>query len=138
VRALAWGAACAWAALWWAVLFAVALPWRHLGGLVDERLRWLERVVLLSSLWLGFCAARWGAPAQADGAANTRLGLRLLFYPPAILSAVGIVTLRLMGAVDAVGIPLTALAAWGAGVWVGRGDLVRQRCEKLLGGWPRG
>ena len=92
-----------WLATWILVLYAVAAPWRSLGGLVDERLRWLEYFVLLAGLSIGFTIGRFGRDAAeaSPGRTHARF-VRYLLYPPAALTAAGMHLLAGWGWVPAV------------------------------------
>jgi hypothetical protein len=106
-----------WLALWIAVLYAVAAPWRALGGVVDERLRWLEWFVLVCGLPIGFTVGRFGRDLAQRGLGRSHLELlRCLLYPLALLTAAALVVLTLIGRRDPVGVVVTALLAYWAGM----------------------
>jgi hypothetical protein len=106
-----------WLLVWILVLYVVAAPWRSLGGLVDERLRWLEYVVLLSGLSIGFTIGRFGRDAALSNPGRTHARfLRFLLYPPAAITAVGLVVLTIMDERGAVGVGVTAFLAYWAGL----------------------
>jgi hypothetical protein len=106
-----------WLLAWAVVLYLVAAPWRHLGGLVDERLRWLEWFVLLAGLTVGFAIGRHAREFAGPGTGRTHVGvLRLLMYPMAGLTALGLITLTLLGMRDPVGVVVTAFLAYWAGL----------------------
>ncbi|MBZ5640710.1 MAG: hypothetical protein LAO51_18380 [Acidobacteriia bacterium] len=113
-----------WLLLWILVLYAVAAPWRSLGGLVDERLRWLEYVVLLAGLCLGFTIGRFGrdAASTVPGRTHARF-LRFLLYPPAAMTAAGLVVLTALGERGPVGVVVTAFLAYWAGLDLAFGAL---------------
>lgn len=115
-----WGrraAGALWLLAWAVVLIAVAAPWRHLGGLVDERLRWLEAFVLLSGVTLGFTLGRCGREVILDGGGKTHARLlRFLLYPPALLATLGLLVLTALGERGPVGVVVTALLSYWAGL----------------------
>jgi len=112
----------------------VARPWADLGGLVSERLRWLHRFTLLSSLWIGGCAARyvWLEPPRTTS--DVTRGLRWLLYPPAVAAAAVSLTSRLTGEVDRVGVVLTGLVGFVSAVWVGSWEPLRRAVASGRGG----
>lgn len=136
--ALADLAAAAWIAIGFVALGVVAWPWRHLGGIVGERLRWLERFALFSALWLGFCAALWCRPEPDGLRGGWARPLRSLFYPPAILAAAGLLMLWLADETDPIGVLLTALVAYSAGAWAGLFEPLRAVARRLAGVRGRG
>ena len=106
-----------WLAVWIAVLYLVAAPWRELGGLVDERLRWLEWFVIVSGLSVGFTVGRFGRDACGPGTGRTYVGfLRFLLYPPAALVALGLIVLTYLGHRGSVGVVVSAFLAYWAGL----------------------
>jgi hypothetical protein len=106
-----------WLAVWILVLYVVAAPWRSLGGLVDERLRWLEYVVLLAGISIGFTIGRFGRDAALSDARRTHARfLRYLLYPPAAITAAGLVVLTALGERGAAGVVVTAFLAYWAGL----------------------
>lgn len=106
-----------WLAIWIVVLYAVAAPWRSLGGLVDERLRWLEYFVLLAGLSIGFTIGRFGRDAAEAYPSRTHARfVRFLLYPPAALTAAGLVVLTAVGERGPAGVAVTAFLAYWAGL----------------------
>jgi hypothetical protein len=99
-------------AAWLGVLHLVTSPWRGLGGLVDERIRWTAWVAAPVGIALGVTAA---------DAARTRL--RLLLYPPGVAGALALLALRAAGEGDASGAIAILLAGYAAGVDVVAGAL---------------
>ena len=113
-----------WLMAWMIVLYLVAAPWRRLGGLVDERLRWLEWFVLLSGLALGFTLGRFGREAVAAGTGRTHACfLRFLLYPPALITAGTLIVLTLLDERGPIGVVVTALLAYWAGLDLAFGAL---------------
>jgi hypothetical protein len=115
----------AWLAGWALLLWLVARPWRDLGGLVAERLRWLHDVALWGGVVLGHTLGVLVRPLDPPHAA---LGLRAraLLYPAAILAASALIALRGTSRADAIGVVLTAWLSYTAGastalLGVGRG-----------------
>src|SRR5258706_15467847 len=90
-------AGAAWLAAWCAVLWAVAAPWRNLGGLESERLRWLEWWGLSAGIALGFTMGRGTREWVQGGAGRTHaLALRVALYPPGLVAAIALVALSLV------------------------------------------
>lgn len=105
-----------WALAWITTLYAVAAPWRRLGGLESETLRWLEWTVLELGLILGFTVGRF-ARDRMEARAATHVGVaRVLLYPPAAVAAVALVALRVAGERGPVGVVTTVFLAYWAGL----------------------
>jgi hypothetical protein len=100
----------AWLAAWILVLWAVASPWRRLGGIESEFLRWLEVWALGAGVVAGFLVGR----AVRD-AISVSSRLRLALYPPAAIAAIVLVAMAWHGSRGPVGIVTTAWLAYGAG-----------------------
>lgn len=106
-----------WLAAWCAVLYAVAAPWRDLGGFVQEQLRWLEWFVLMAALSTGFTVGRLGRmSAGRRGAPGHHGFLRWLLYPIAGVTAGALVALRWWGLDAPIGIAVTGFLAYWAGL----------------------
>jgi len=115
----------AWILAWGVVLWVVASPWRDLGGLVDEWLRWLQRFALGAGVVTGWhvgCLGRWMA-RPGHGRSHACL-LRWLLWPVAALTAAGLSVLRLTGNSDAIGVVLVAFLSYWAGL------------DLAFGAWP--
>ena len=109
-----------WAAGWLLVLAVIAAPWRDLGGLVDERLRWLEWLVIGAGLLVGRAIGAAARDAARPGTGRSHLGfLRRLLYPPASVTALALIVLQLMGAREQVAITASAFTAYWAGFDLG-------------------
>jgi hypothetical protein len=108
-------AGAGWLAAWCGVLWAVAAPWRNLGGLESERLRWLEWWSLCAGLVLGFTMGAGAREWAQNGVGRTHaLALRLALYPPGLVAAIALVALSSVGERGPVGVVATAfLAYWG-------------------------
>ncbi len=105
-----------WLAVWCGVLWAVAAPWRHLGGIESERLRWLEWWVLCAGVVLGFTMGRGARDWAQSGIGRTHAAaLRLALYPPGLVAAVALVALSVVGERGPVGVVATAFLAYWAG-----------------------
>lgn len=115
-------AGAAWLAAWCSALWCVAAPWRDLGGLESEFLRWLEWWALFGSLAVGFTVGRGVRDAASceNGRTHAR-ALRLLLYPPAIVTATALVALTAIGKRGEVGVVVTAFLAYWAGLDVAVG-----------------
>jgi len=128
-RAVAGLVAVAWVSLWIVALVAVARPWRDLGGIVSERLRWLERFTLLAALWIGLGAARGAVDRQRERGVPWPSLLRRVLYPPALVAATTMLVLRLAEWRDPIGVALTALVAYFTGAWCGLARPIRDHLE---------
>jgi hypothetical protein len=105
-----------WFMAWMVLLWAIASPWRHLGGLVSERLRWLESVTLPFALIVGGLTGRLARDAARIGRGRCHAGLlRQLLLPPAALTAVTLLPMRLIGCHDQIGVVFTAFMSYWAG-----------------------
>lgn len=106
-----------WLAVWIVVLYAVAAPWRELGGFVQEQMRWLEWFVLMACLSTGFTVGRLGRlSAGTRGHPGHHGFLRWLLYPIAGLTAAGLVALRWWGMDAPIGIAVTGFLSYWAGL----------------------
>ena len=100
----------AWLAAWILVLWAVAAPWRRLGGIESEISRWLEAAVLGTGAIGGFLVG-----LRVREGTRIAPGVRLALYPPAALAAATLVVLAWHGERGAIGVTTTAWLAYGAG-----------------------
>jgi hypothetical protein len=108
-----------------AVLYVFASPWRHLGGLVDERLRWLERAVLAFAPILGCLVGGFVRDAAQRGVGWTHArSQRVALWPVAAAIAVLLIVLRSSGDRDAIGVAVSALLGYWAGM------------DLTVGAWP--
>jgi hypothetical protein len=106
-----------WLAVWSALLYLIHSPWRELGGLVSERLRWSESFVLPLGLAVGCFAGRLGRRAARPTTGHCHASLlRVLMLPPAALAAAGLLALRLADWTDPIGVVFAAFAAYWAGL----------------------
>jgi hypothetical protein len=107
-----------WLGVWFGILYALVAPWRDLGGLESERLRWLERFVVLVGLVVGFLLGHIGRQEALRDRRRTHLRfLRLALVPPAAVTAVALVALRAAGETGGpIGVVATAFAAYWAGL----------------------
>jgi len=82
--------------LWAAILQAADRPWRELGGLLSERMRWLERIVLGGALVAGWVA---GLPPPDDAPRQPRSMLlrRIPWLAPGAVVALALVVLEICG-----------------------------------------
>ena len=106
-----------WVATWCGLLWLAHAPWLELGGVVSERLRWMERAVLGAGLLLGWLvgdSARHAA-RRREGWSHARL-LGPLWVPPGMLVAAALVVLRLRGAWAPIGVVTNAWLAYWAGL----------------------
>lgn len=117
-------AGAAWLAGWCAILWAVAAPWRKLGGLESERLRWLEWWALSAGLALGYTLGQGMREWVLEGNGRTHArALRLIFYPPAAVTAVALIVLAIWGDRGPVGVAATAFLSYWAGLDVAFGAI---------------
>jgi hypothetical protein len=97
-------------------LWTVAAPWRNLGGLESERLRWLEWWALCAGIALGYtmgCGARDWAKS---GIGRTHAGaIRVALYPPGLVAAIALVALSFVGERGPIGVVATAFFSYWAG-----------------------
>ncbi len=113
-----------WLAAWTLVLYAVAAPWRRLGGLESELLRWLEWVALSGGVLAGLAIGRFArAAAEASGRPTHANLVRAVLYPPALLTAAALVAWSFAGERGPVGVAFTAFLAYWAGLDVAFGAL---------------
>lgn len=125
----------AWLASWCAVLYAVAAPWRRLGGLEPELLRWLEWWALCGGLAVGYAAGRAARDWALGGIGRTcAAALRVVFYPPTLLTAVALVVLSIAGERGPIGVAVTAFLSYWAGMDVALGavPMMDGRSYRLL------
>jgi len=97
-------------------LWAVAAPWRNLGGLESERLRWLEWWALCAGIALGYtmgCGAREWAKSGI-GRTHAR-AIRVALYPPGLVAAIALVALACVGERGPIGVVATAFLSYWAG-----------------------
>ena len=115
-------AGAVWLFAWCATLWCVASPWRELGGLESELLRWLEWWVLLGGLAVGFALGRGVRDAACSASGRTHAqALRLVLYPPAMLTAAALIALSSRSARGAIGVVATAFLSYWAGLDVAVG-----------------
>lgn len=105
-----------WLSAWCGALWAVAAPWRNLGGLESERLRWLEWWALCSGIALGFTMGRGARDWALSGVGRTHaLALRVALYPPGIVAAIALVALAMVDERGPIGVVATAFLSYWAG-----------------------
>lgn len=106
----------AWLTTWCGVLWAVAAPWRNLGGLESERLRWLEWWALCSGIALGFTLGRGVRDWAQSGVGRTHAkALRIAFYPPGFVAVLSLIALSVTGERGPIGVVTTAFLSYWAG-----------------------
>jgi hypothetical protein len=109
-----------WIAVWAVVLASVHAPWSHLGGLVAERLRWLERLTLGSAAILGWLAGACGRDrAGRAGGPSHAAQLRWIWMPQGAVTAAAIVLAEATADPGAGLIVLNGFLAYWAGVDLG-------------------
>ena len=109
-------AGAVWLAAWCGVLWAVASPWRNLGGLEPERLRWLECWALSAGVALGFAMGRGAREWRQLVAGRTRAAaIRFALYPPGLVAAMALIALSIAGERGPTGVVATAFLSYWAG-----------------------
>jgi hypothetical protein len=130
----------AWIAAWLVALAGLAVPWRVLGGLVDERLRWVGWLVLATGLQAGLLAGR-DEDDDEEKAESADLGRRLrwLLYPPVAAATVAYGVLAGLGADEGIGLVTTAVGAYVAGLALRLTRRVGRHAAALAQScpWPR-
>lgn len=107
----------AWLVLWTAVLWIFVDPWRRLGGIESEWLRWLEGWALATGLILGALIGRFARDAATGIVGRTHAALlRYVLYPPAAIAAIVLVALRVNEEPGPIGVVATAFLAYWAGL----------------------
>jgi len=110
-------AGLAWLATWVVVVALFHWPWRDLGGLVSETVRYWERVVLAYSTIAGGFVGATVRDAARPGSGRSHAGmLRYVLGLPAALVAVTLVVLRVRGLDDWIGVVSVGFAGWWAGL----------------------
>jgi len=105
-----------WLTGWALVLYLFVTPWSELGGLVSERLRWLEWFVLGTAFMVGCTVGGTGRDAARPGTGRTHATLlRRLLYPPAAGTAVALLVLKILEEPDVSGVVVTGFLAYWAG-----------------------
>ena len=113
LRAAGW----LWLSVWVAVLWAVSAPWGDLGGVVHERLRWLQSVALYTVPPAGFTAGQLARDvARSDPRWTHARTVRFVLYPPLLAAALVMAVLQALGLPDAAGVVLTGVLAYWAGL----------------------
>ena len=111
------GAGWLWTAAWVGVLYLVTYPWKHLGGLVSEQLRWTEWFVLGIGFIAGSTVGVFCRDAARPGTGRSHASLlRFVWLPVAATTAAAMLTLVCVGQRDAIGVVLTAFLAYWAGL----------------------
>jgi len=109
---------------WAAALYFVASPWRELGGLITERVRWLGWFVLYAGIVLGFALGDYiGEALPPESTRDTLRLMRRTLYLPAVLTATWLVVLQLLHQREVAGVVFTAFLSYWAGIDVALGAL---------------
>jgi len=117
VRRLLTLAAIARVGAWVLAVHVIARPWRELGGVVDERLRWTAWLALWAACGIGITVGRFTHDVIRSRGRPSRLpGLRLALYPVLVVAAAGQVIAERAGAPDAGNAQTLALVAYVAGL----------------------
>lgn len=100
---------------WGALLYAFASPWRDLGGVVDERLRWLEWAALSAALPVGFTAGLFARDRSTARPRSDRArAVAAWLLPPAVAVAAALLWLEARGAGADVSLVATSALLSGA------------------------
>ena len=114
-----------WLAAWALLLYEVDRPWRDLGGVLSERMRWLERFVLGTAFVAGCLAGTLARDATEDAPDSRPMRVfRRAWLGPACFVAVLLVWLESRGDWPWI---LLVLAGW-LGYWSG--------LDVACGAWP--
>jgi|GEM_PF-2775123 len=109
---------------WAAALYLVASPWRELGGLITERVRWFGWFVLYSGVVLGFALGDYIREALPPEMPRDYLRLmRRMLFLPAALTAIWLIVLQPLGQRDVAGVVFTAFLSYWAGIDVSLGAM---------------
>jgi len=115
----------AWLLMWAAVLELVHRPWHELGGLLSERMRWLERFVLGAAFLAGCFIGSFVRDASQSVRGRPHLdSLRFVWIPPAALAAVTMAASWHLDQWPWTLLVLTGFAAYWAGL------------DAAIGAWP--
>jgi hypothetical protein len=107
---------------WAVVLHAVSSPGQTLGGLVSERLRWLERFVLGCGVVVGYRLGSLGRHAVRTGKVRNHIGvLRWILWPAAAAAAAGMILFRAYGADEGIRVLFVGFTSYWAGLDLGFG-----------------
>ncbi len=100
---------------WWAVARAMTLPARELGGLIDERTRWLTWAFLGTFGVVGWIAGTWLREETVPGDRRRTRGMRTLVLGPAALLSLVAAVLWVAGDTDRAHVVLVGWVAWVGG-----------------------
>lgn len=111
-----------WLCVWAVVLFEADRPWRELGGLLGERMRWLERFVLGSAFVVGCLVGTLARDATGDAESHRPIPLpRRAWLVPSLCVVVAMIGLESRGAWPWVLLLLAGWLAYWCGLDVSRG-----------------
>ena len=126
-----------WLAAWMAVLWIFVDPWRNLGGLESEWLRWLEGWALATGLILGGLIGRFARDSASGIVGRTHATLlRYVLFPPAAIAAIALVALRVSEESGPIGVVVTAFLAYWAGLDITFGALPMMEGKDYAFGRP--
>ncbi len=108
-----------WCAAWGTLLWAIDRPWRDLGGLVHERVRWLQTLVLFVGLLAGHAVGEIARTRAIERSAVHARMLRLILYPLLAAAAAATAVLEALGESDLLLIVVTGTASYWAGLDAG-------------------
>ena len=136
---LRWPTGMLWLCAWLGLIWIVHRPWGGLGGLVSERLRWLEWWVLFSAWIVGATLGEIAREKLACRGERSR-GLRLLLYPAWLITPMLMAALRIADRDDPIGVVLVGWVSYTAGAlsaYLGVGSYCRgERGEDQRSGAP--
>jgi len=109
-----------WAVAWLLVLRAFVAPWDDLGGVVSERLRWLEQLVAGGSIAIGCTLGRVARDLAPPGSGRSHATLiRGWLLVAGGTTAVALVLLEWSGRTDWIGVVATGFLGCWAGFDIG-------------------
>jgi hypothetical protein len=111
--------------MWAAVLDFLHRPWHELGGLLTERMRWLERFVLGAAFLVGCFVGSFVRDAAGSARGRPHLdSLRFAWIPPATWAALTMAVCHHLGHWPWTLLVLAGFAAYWAGL------------DAAVGAWP--
>jgi len=114
-----------WFAAWAVILNVAHRPWHELGGLLSERMRWLERFVIGAAFMIGCYVGSYARDAAQSSTGRTHFSLlRYIWTPPAALAAAAMLVFELRGDWPRILLVLAGFLAYWAGL------------DASLGAWP--
>jgi len=111
-----------WILAWFSVLLVASHPLQQLGGIVSERVRWLQYCVMGCAVIAGCLVGTFGRDAAHPGSGRTHLRLlRPLLGIPAGVTCAVLIVARIFGADGAIHVVFCGLLSYWAGLDLGFG-----------------